>query len=133
MGPGLMMGPGMMGSGRSSRLCSPGAAGFAEWRIARIEQAIQPTEAQRTKLDEFKQASLKAAEIIRAACPSEFPVTPTAMMALMEKRTEAMLLAIKTMRPALDAFYESLDEKQKTQLSAAGPRARRFWRWREQW
>ena len=32
----MMMGPGMMGAGGFNFMCNPRAAGFAEWRIARI-------------------------------------------------------------------------------------------------
>ncbi len=72
-GPGMMMGPGMMGRGGmwGGDMCNPRAAGLAQWRIASIERAVRPTDAQRPKLDELKTASGKAAEIITAACPRE--------------------------------------------------------------
>jgi hypothetical protein len=127
-GPGMMMGPGMMrGRGMSGRMCSPGAAGFSGWRIAAIEQAIKPDEAQQKKLDEFKAASAKAAETMRNACPTDIPATPSARMDLMEKRMEAMLAAIRTVRPAFDGFYNSLTDEQKAKLNATSPGARRFW------
>lgn len=131
-GPGMMMGPGMMrGRGMAGRMCSPGAAGFSGWRIAAIEQAIKPDEAQQKKLEEFKAASAKAADTMRSACPAEFPDSPTARMDLMEKRMEAMLQAIKTVRPAFDAFYGSLTDEQKSKLNATSSGARRFWHWRD--
>jgi hypothetical protein len=65
MGPGMMMGPDMMRSWRGHRMCNPQSAGFAEWRMQRLEEVLKPTEAQRPKLDELKAASAKAAEIIR--------------------------------------------------------------------
>ena len=46
-GPGYMMGPGMMGGQQFGRICSPRMAGFAEWRLDRMERVIKPTEAQR--------------------------------------------------------------------------------------
>ena len=45
MGPGAIMGPGMMRYGRVDLTCSPAAAGFVGWRIDRIERSIKPTEA----------------------------------------------------------------------------------------
>ena len=48
----------------------------------------------------------------------------------MEKRLNAMLEAVKVVRPAFAAFYESLDPDQQTRLSAAGPRQ---WGWRQGW
>ena len=55
-GPGMMMGPGMMGPGGFGFMCNPRAAGFAEWRMQRIESAVRPTEAQRPALNELRNA-----------------------------------------------------------------------------
>jgi hypothetical protein len=133
-GPGMMMGPGMMGSGiMGPAMCSPRAAGLAEWRIDTIERAVRPTEAQRPAFNELKAASAKAAETIAAACPRDFPETPTARLETMEKRLDAMLQAVKTVRPAFDAFYATLGDEQKAELNRAGPRhwGWRWWRWRQ--
>lgn len=132
-GPGMMIGPGMMRGRAFGRMCSPGAAGFSGWRTAAIEQAIKPDEAQQKKLDEFKAASAKAAETLRSACPTDVPVTPTARMDMMEKRMEAMLQAIRTVRPAFEDFYNSLTDEQKAKLNANASGARRFWHWRNRW
>jgi hypothetical protein len=128
-GPGMMMGPGMMGQGMmGAGMCDPRAAGLAEWRIETIERAVRPTESQRKALDDLKAASTKAAETIAAACPRDLPETAPARLELMEKRLDAMLAAIKTVRPAFDAFYASLTAEQKTALDRVGPR-RWGWRW----
>ena len=131
-GPGMMMGPGMMGwGGRGGMgmgmLCDPRGAGLAEWRMQRIEQIVQPTEAQKAALGALRDASAKAAEQISAACPREFPASATARMELMEKRMETMLAALKTVRPAFDAFYATLSDEQKAKLDRGGPR---HWGWR---
>jgi LTXXQ motif family protein len=131
-GPGMMMGPGMMGPGMMGPgICDPRAAGLAEWRIERIERAVHPTEAQRAALNELKAASTKAAETIAAACPRDFPQTATARLETMEKRLDAMLAAVKLVRPAFDAFYTTLTDEQKATLNRVGPRhwGWRGWRW----
>ena len=131
-GPGMMMGPGMMGWGGGGGMagfggmCNPRAAGLAEWRIARIERAVKPNESQRAALDALKTASTKAAEMISAACPQEIPASAPARLEAMEKRMETMLQAIKTVRPAFDAFYATLTDEQKAKLNGAGPRG---WGW----
>ena len=129
-GPGMMMGPGMMG-GRGfvggGMMCDPRAAGLAGWRLRQVERAVNLSDAQRKSLDELQAASAKAAEAIAAACPTEIPLTSTGRLAFMEKRVEAMLQAIKTVRPAFDAFYGSLDDEQKARLDRSGPRG---WGWR---
>jgi hypothetical protein len=133
-GPGMMMGPGMMGWGGGRGgfgwMCSPQGAGLAEWRLQRIEQVVKPTEAQKTALNDLRTASTKAAETIAAACPKEFPASAPARLELMEKRMEAMLAAVKTVRPAFDAFYNTLNDEQKAKLNAAGPRGWGWQRWR---
>lgn len=129
-GPGTMMGPGMMNTRGFGMLCSPQAAGFAEWQLKRVERSVKPDEAQAKKLAELRNASTKAAEIIRSACPKDFPSTSSARLAMMEKRVEAMLQAVKTVRPAFDDFYDSLNANQKAKLDGTGPRrwGWRFWR-----
>ena len=130
MGPG-MMGPGMMGGGGmwGGGMCNPRAAGLAEWRADRIEFVVRPTDAQQPKLDELRKASARAAEIISAACPTDVPQSPVARLELMEKRMNAMLEALKVVRPAFAEFYSSLDANQQSRLSAAGPRR---WGWQGQ-
>ena len=135
-GPGLM-GPGMMGAGGmwGGGMCNPRAAGLAEWRAERINQLVRPTDAQRPKLDELRKASARAAEIIAAACPTDIPQSPVARLELMEKRMNAMLEALKVVRPAFAEFYNALDADQQSRLNAAGPR-RWGWQgqgWRQQW
>jgi LTXXQ motif family protein len=129
-GPG-MMGPGMMGGGGmwGGGMCNPRAAGLAEWRADRIESVVRPTDAQKPKLDELRKASARAAEIISAACPTDVPSSPVARLELMEKRMNAMLEALKVVRPAFTEFYNALDQGQQSRLSAVGPRN---WGWQGQ-
>ena len=131
-GPGVMMGPGMMGNRGFGFMCNPRAAGFAEWRLSQIERAVQPTDKQRAALNELKSASTKAAELITTGCPANPPVKSTERLALMEARLDAMQQAIKTVRPAFDAFYATLDDQQRSRLDASGPRRWGWngWRWR---
>lgn len=137
MGPGMMSGPGAMGPGRMGRhgfgaMCNPGASGFAEWRADRIADLVKLTDAQRSKFDEFKAASVKAAEVMRNACQTDVPTTIVGRTEAMEKRMDTMLQAIKTMRPALEAFYATLSDEQKVKLDSNYGRGR-FGRWRDRW
>ena len=130
MGPGMMRGQGMWGPGFGG-MCSPRMAGLAEWRVDQIERVVKPTEAQQTTLKELRAASTKAAEGLAAACPKDLPKTSGERLAFMEKRMEAMLQAVKTVRPAFDAFYGSLNDGQKASLDEAGPRRWGWQRWRD--
>jgi hypothetical protein len=133
-GPGMMMGPGMMGwgggAGGMGAVCDPRGAGLAEWRMERIERLITPNEAQRTALNDLRTASTKAAEIVAAACPREFPESATARLELMEKRLDSMQQAIKIVRPAFEAFYATLNDEQKARINTSGPRR---WGWHGWW
>ncbi|HET7190542.1 MAG TPA: Spy/CpxP family protein refolding chaperone [Pseudolabrys sp.] len=130
-GPGMMMGPGMMGwsggRGGLGAMCDPRAAGLAEWRMERVERLITPTDAQRSALNDLRTASSKAADIVAAACPREFPANASMRLELLEKRLDAMQQAIKIVRPAFDAFYATLDDEQKVRINTSGPRR---WGWR---
>lgn len=125
-GRGMMMGPGMMGMGGMGGMCDPRGAGLAEWRMERIERLVNPNDAQRAALDNLRNASTKAAGIVAAACPREFPVSATGRLELMEKRLDAMQQAIRTVRPAFDAFYATLNDEQKARVNTRGPR---HWGW----
>jgi hypothetical protein len=113
-------------------LCSARSAGLTDWPIERIALAVRPDDAQRAALDELKQAAAGALDMLKAACPNELPATPTGRMAAMRQRLEAMLAAVRLVRPALDRFYQGLDDEQKARFNAIGEQpaedARRdFW------
>jgi len=90
------------------------------WPADKIEHAVQPTDAQRTKLEALQAAADQAADIIRAACPSEPPATPPARLEAIGKRLRAMLQAVQTVRPALQDLYDSLSDDQKARFNMLG-------------
>ena len=95
-------------------------ARYRGW-ISSDERTVGPDDAQRAALDELKSATTAALDILKASCPTELPSTPTGRMDAMHKRLDAMLAAVRTVRPALDRFYQSLNDEQKARLSALGP------------
>jgi hypothetical protein len=46
----------------------------------------------------------------------------------MEARVETLLQVLRTVRPAYQTFYASLDNAQKLRMDALGPR-RQGWQW----
>jgi len=90
------------------------------WPADRIDHVVQPTDAQRPKLEALQTAAGEAADAIKAACPSELPGTPPARLAAEAKRLQAMLQAVKTIRPPLDDFYSSLSDDQKARFNTMG-------------
>lgn len=107
---------GMMRHRGMARFCGPEGGRFAERMLERIERATRPTADQKPAFDALKDASNKAAEIIKAACPTETSVTPPGRLAAAEKRLTAMLEAIRTVRPAMEAYYNALSDEQKARL-----------------
>jgi len=129
-GPGMVMGPGMMDRSEFDRVCRPGAAGFAEWRIDLLDEILKPTDAQRAKFEEFRSASSNAGDTLRSACPTEIPDSMVGHMQAMEKLTDAKSEAIKMVLPKLEAFYATLSVGQKAILDSKEGRSR-FWRWHD--
>ena len=101
-----------------SQICSGQAQGLTDFPIERIAQQVNPDGHQRALLDDLKAATAKAVNILQANCPNELPSTPTGRLAATRSRVEAMLQAVQVVRPALDAFYNSLSDEQKERFNA---------------
>jgi hypothetical protein len=105
-------------SGQLAQLCGDDSREIAGLPIDQIQQVIQPNDAQRAALDELANASLKAAQGIKAACPTQISLTATGRLAAMQERIEAMISAVNTVQPALQKFYDLLNDEQRARLSA---------------
>lgn len=104
-----------------AQLCGDPGKGITAWPFTQIEQAVKPDEEQRRLLDDLRRAAAEAAAAFKASCEDDMPLTPTGRLAAMTRRVEATLRAIRTVRPALDAFYNSLSDEQKARFTAMGP------------
>jgi histone H3/H4 len=102
-------------------LCSGETAGLTDWPIERIAQTVEPNDAQRAILDELKDATAKALDILKAACPTALPSTPTGRIEAMRQRLDPMLAAVRTVRPVVEKFYDSLNDEQKARFNALSP------------
>lgn len=105
-----------------AQMCGADSGDIAGLPIDKIQQAISPNDEQRAALDELGNASVKAAQTIRAACPTTLPLTAPARLAAMEQRIEAMKSAIGIIQPAMEKFYGLLNDDQKAKLVAMSPR-----------
>jgi hypothetical protein len=86
----------------------------------RIEETVQPTDAQRAALDELRAATQRALAYTDAACPTPGMPTPTARLDSMEDRLWAARQALMVIRAPLDKLYGSLDDEQKARLNGPG-------------
>ena len=100
--------------------CKEAGAGLATAPIDRIEEAVQPTDAQRAAFQKLSDASQNAVETLQAACPDTIALTPTGRLEAMQTRIEAMLDAAETMQPAIEEFYAALSNEQKARFNALG-------------
>ncbi|HKH01703.1 MAG TPA: Spy/CpxP family protein refolding chaperone, partial [Bradyrhizobium sp.] len=107
-------------------MCGEDSRDIAGLPIEQIQQAIEPDDAQRAALDELASASEQAAREISAACPTQIPPSAPARLAAMQRRIEAMISAVGIVQPALQKFYDLLNEEQKARLNALGQDQRRI-------
>jgi LTXXQ motif family protein len=103
-----------------TQMCGDDSRDIAGLPIDRIQQAITPNDAQRAALDDLANASVKAAQGIKAACPTQISLTAPARLAAMQQRIEAMIAAVGTVQPPLDKFFGLLNDEQKARLTALG-------------
>jgi hypothetical protein len=106
------------GLAANSRICSGQTQGVTDFSIRKIADQVQPDASQQALLDHLKAATIKAVDILRAACPTDLPSTAPGRLAVMRTRVEAMLKAVRTVRPALGKFYDSLNDEQRSRFNA---------------
>jgi hypothetical protein len=101
-----------------AQMCGDDSREIAGLPIDQMQQAIQPNDAQRAAFDELANASVKAAQAIKAACPTQVALTAPGRLAAMQQRIEAMISAVETVQPALQKFYDLLSDEQRARLNA---------------
>ncbi len=108
-----------------SQMCGEDGRDIAGLPIDLIQAAIEPTETQRAALDDLANASVAAAQSIKAACPTKISLTAPARLASMQQRIEAMIAGVATVQPPLEKFYDLLNDEQKARLNALAEDQRR--------
>ena len=108
-----------------AQMCGDDSRAIAGLPIDQIAGAVQPTDTQFAALDDLGNASMTAAQNIRAACPAQMVLTAPGRLAAMQQRIEAMIAAVATVRPPLEKFYGLLDDEQKARFNALADDQRR--------
>jgi hypothetical protein len=98
--------------------CGEDKPGLANFPIEKIQEAVSPTDDQLDLLDKLEDATFRAVDIMKAACPDDPPVTPSARLAATQSRVEAMIEAAKVLQPALEDFYTALSDQQKARFNS---------------
>jgi len=109
-------------AGALTQMCGDDSRDIAGLPIDQVQQTIQPNDAQRAALDDLANASAKAAQSIRSACPTDIALTAPSRLAHMQQRIEAMIAAVEIVQPPLEKFYGLLSDEQKLRLTALGQR-----------
>ena len=105
----------------ATNICSGEKSSLTDWPIEQIALAVEPNETQRTALEALRAATGQALDILKTACPTDLPSTPTGRLEGMRIRLDVMLAAVRTVRPALETFYQSLNDEQKARFNSLGP------------
>jgi len=107
--------------GNMAVVCSQKGGNLIDLPVQRIEQVIQPTAQQQSAFDDLKKATQNASDKLQSSCPTAIPLSPVARLDAVETRLKAMADAIKSVRPALENFYASLNDEQKARFNMMGP------------
>jgi hypothetical protein len=111
---------------RLAQICGDDSRDIAGLPIDQIQQVVEPTEPQRAALDELANASISAAQKIRAACPVQIILTAPGRLTAMQARIEAMISAVAIVQPALEKFYGLLNDEQKARLNGVAEDQRKI-------
>jgi hypothetical protein len=103
------------------QLCGTPDKGVTAWPLADIARAVRPTPEQRALLDALKTAAVNAAGALKDSCAETYALTPPGRLRAMMNRISATLEAVKIVRPALENFYNSLNDEQQARFNALGP------------
>jgi hypothetical protein len=104
-------------------LCEQPDSGITAWPFRDIERKLDLTSEQKALLDEVREAASRAAATFKDSCPASaaYPMTPPGRLRAMTARLRATLDAVKTVRPPLTRFYDSLSDEQKERFNRIGP------------
>jgi hypothetical protein len=108
---------------RYSNYCEEDSLDVAGIPVDEIQELAHPTDEQRAALDELGNASVAAAQTVKAACPTDVSPTAIGRIDAVQQRVQAMLKAVQVVEPALAKFYNMLTDEQKARLDALTQKA----------
>jgi hypothetical protein len=100
--------------------CAPPEA--LPWPASELEAKLHPNPSQHEALATLQRMSVLARNTLNFACQPEESLAPPDRLATADTRLDAMLDAIRWIKPALDDFYATLSEGQKAQFDTIGQR-----------
>jgi hypothetical protein len=86
-----------------------------------MTRTLKPSQQQRALLDQLKKASAQASDALKSSCSDNYALTPPDRLRALINRVSATLEAVRIVRPALEAFSNSLSDEQQARFNALGP------------
>jgi LTXXQ motif family protein len=108
-------------SAAAAVVCTAQAPALTNWPIQQITETVKPDQTQQSALDDLKDATAKAVNVLQSACPDELPSTSTGRLEAMRQRIGTMLEALSIVQPPLQRFYDLLDDEQKARFNLMSP------------
>jgi hypothetical protein len=102
--------------------CEASLPAALQWPAGEIEASLHPTDAQRDALERLQRASARAVEMLSYECQPNDAITPPARLAAMDGRLGTIQQAINLVSDALEDFYATLSDEQKSQFELIGPK-----------
>ncbi|HLH97061.1 MAG TPA: Spy/CpxP family protein refolding chaperone [Xanthobacteraceae bacterium] len=110
-------GPFFAAIGRTLQECGKQADELKRISPQAVIKAISLTDSQRTALESIRSSANSAAEKLEAACPRTTPGTLSGKLDALATALRLIADALNSVRPALAAFSESLDDEQKVRFA----------------
>jgi hypothetical protein len=103
-----------------ARDCADQAARVPQWPVDQMTKMLRLSDVQRAKLEAVSAAARKAADTLKATCPTEMPATPPGRLDAVAMRLDTLLDSAKMVRERLEVFYGSLSDEQKARFNTIG-------------
>jgi len=103
-------------AGAAARLCYAQAQRAPQWPADQIARAVRPNKDQQESLGALSETSSKMSLMAMGSCPQKGPATPLERLDVTLDWLDTMLFATATVMIAVDDFYRSLSDEQKSKL-----------------
>ena len=100
--------------------CGAAQPAVLQWPADEIEARLHPNDTQRAALKVLQDANARAVDILTAECQPKDAITSPARLDAVEVRLADMQQAVYLVSAALEGFYATLSDEQKTQFEAIG-------------
>jgi hypothetical protein len=96
--------------------CAGQAVELKTMQFDLVSRTVQPNDAQRNALEQVRSRASEAAATLSATCPKDIPAELGHQLDRLGDALDSISASFATLRPALAAFYDALDDEQKARL-----------------